>query len=66
MSTYITNKMSFKDSIVALVNGSGSKETKAYEGRFLDITSWNPSVCMSNRLHVDAIWFSFIKLRYIL
>ena len=30
------------------------------------ITGWEPSVCKSNRLHVDILWFSFIKLGYIL
>ena len=36
-------------------------------GRFVGIiTSWDPSVCKSNRLHVDMLWFSFIKLGYIL
>ena len=33
---------------------------------FLGIIDWYPSVCKSNRLHVDILWFSFIKLRYIL
>ena len=30
------------------------------------ISGWNSSVCKSNRLHVDILWFSFIKLWYIL
>ena len=34
---------------------------------FLSITSWDPSVCMSNRLHVDDILrFTSIKSGYIL
>ena len=37
-----------------------------WSGRFLVITSWDPSVCKSNQLHVDILWFSFIKLGYIL
>ena len=35
-------------------------------GSFLSITGSNPSVCKSNRLPVDVLRFSFIKLRYIL
>ena len=34
-------------------------------GRFLGITAWDHGVCKSNRLHVDILWFSFIKLGYI-
>ena len=34
-------------------------------GRFLSIIGWDPSVGKSNRLHVDILWFSFIKLGYI-
>ena len=37
-----------------------------WSGRFLGITGWDPSVCKSNRLHVDILQFSFIKLGYIL
>ena len=33
-----------------------------WSGRFLGITVWDPSVCKSNRLHVDILWFSFDKL----
>ena len=29
------------------------------------IIGWDPSVCKSNRLHVDILRFSFIKLGYI-
>ena len=39
-------------------------------GRFLGIklrlTGWDPSVCKSNRLHVDILRFSFVELGYIL
>ena len=34
-------------------------------GRFLGIIGWDPSVCKSNRLHVDILRFSYINLRYI-
>ena len=34
-------------------------------GVFFDMTGWDPSVCKSNRLHVDILRFSFIKLGYI-
>ena len=34
--------------------------------RFLGITGWDPSVCKSNRFHGNILWFSFIKLGYIL
>ena len=34
-------------------------------GRFLDIIGWDPSVCKSNRLHVDILRFFYINLRYI-
>ena len=34
--------------------------------RFLGITGGDPCFCKSNRLHVDIIRFSFIKLGYIL
>ena len=38
-----------------------------WPGRFLGIIGWDPSVCRSNRLHVDDILrFSFIELGYIL
>jgi hypothetical protein len=37
-----------------------------WSGKFLDIIGWDPSVCKSNRLHVEILWFSFIKLGYIL
>ena len=38
-----------------------------WSGRFLGIIiGWDPSVCKSNRLHVDILRFSFIKLGYIL
>ena len=37
-----------------------------WSGRFLGITSSDPSVCNSNRLHVDIVRFSCIKLGYIL
>ena len=30
------------------------------------VIGWDPSVCKSNRLHVDMLQFSFIKLGYIL
>ena len=33
---------------------------------FLGITGWDPSVCKSNRLHVDILQFLFIKLGFIL
>ena len=49
---------------------SGILSTSSYpgqwSGRFLSITGWEPSVCKSNRLHVDILRFPFIKLRYIL
>ena len=32
---------------------------------FLGIISWDPSVCKSNRLHVDILRFFYINLRYI-
>ena len=35
-------------------------------GRFLAIIGWDASVCKSNWLHVDILWFSFINLGYIL
>ena len=36
-------------------------------GIFLGIiTGWDPSVCKSNRLHVDILQISFIKLKHIL
>ena len=35
-------------------------------GRVLGTTGWDPSVCKSNRLHVDILRFSFMKLGYIL
>ena len=31
---------------------------------FLGMISWDPSVCKSNRLHVDILRFSFTKLGY--
>ena len=38
-----------------------------WSGRFLGtMTGGDPSVCKSNRLHVDILWLSFIKLGYIL
>ena len=37
-----------------------------WSGRFLGVIGWDPSVCKSNRLHVDILRFSFIKLGYIL
>ena len=37
-----------------------------WSGRFLGIIGWDPSVCKSNRSHVDILWFSFVKLGYIL
>ena len=37
-----------------------------WSGRFLCIiTGWDPSDCKSNRLHVDILRFSFIKMGYI-
>ena len=34
-----------------------------WSGRFLGIiTGWDPSVCKSNRFHVDILRFSFVKL----
>ena len=42
---------------------SGSKQ---WSGRFLGMTSWDPSVCKSNRLHVHILRFSYIELGYIL
>ena len=39
---------------------------KQGSGRFLGITGQDPSVCKSNRLHIDILWFSFTKLGYIL
>ena len=35
-------------------------------GRFSDIIGWDPSVCKSNRLHIDILRFSFLILGYIL
>ena len=40
--------------------------TEQWLGRFLGTIGGDPSVCKSNRLHVDILWFSFIKLGYIL
>ena len=38
-----------------------------WSGRFLGIIRWDPSVCKSNQwLHVDILWFAFIKMGYIL
>ena len=38
-----------------------------WSGRFLGIiTGWDPSVCKSNRSHVDILRFSFIELECIL
>ena len=37
-----------------------------WSGRFLGMTGCDPSVCKSNRWHVDMLRFSFTKLRYIL
>ena len=37
-----------------------------WSGRFLGIIDGDPSVCKSNWLRVDILWFSFIKLGYIL
>jgi hypothetical protein len=37
-----------------------------WSGRFLGTIGWDPSVRKSNRLHVDILRFSFIKLGYIL
>ena len=37
-----------------------------WSGRFLGIIGSDPSVYESNRLHVDILQFSFIKLGYIL
>jgi hypothetical protein len=34
--------------------------------RFSPIIGWDPSVCKSDRLHVDILQHSFIKLGYIL
>ena len=33
-----------------------------WSGRFLGIIGWDPSVCKSNRLHIDSLRFSFIEL----
>ena len=35
-------------------------------GRVLGVIGWDPSVCKSNRLHVDILWVSFIELGYII
>jgi hypothetical protein len=37
-----------------------------WSGWFLNIIGWDPSICKSNRLHVEILRFSFIKLGYIL
>ena len=37
-----------------------------WSGRFLGIIGQDPSVCKSDRLHVDILRFSFTKLGYIL
>ena len=37
-----------------------------WSGRILGIIGWDPSICKSNRSHVDILRFSFIKLGYIL
>ena len=34
--------------------------SKQWSGIFLGIIGWDPSVCKSNRLHVDILRFSFI------
>ena len=34
-------------------------------GRFLGIIGWDLSVCKSNQLHVDILWFFFVDFRYI-
>ena len=36
-----------------------------WSGRFLGMMGWDPSVPKPNRLHVDILRFSFIKLGYI-
>ena len=40
--------------------------SQQWSGRFLGIIAWDPGVCKSNRLHVDILRFSSIKLGYIL
>ena len=42
------------------------KGLEQWSGGFLGIIGWDPSVCKSNRLHIDILRFSFIKLGYIL
>ena len=44
----------------------GSWQMNRLKQWFLGITGWDPSVCKSDRLHVDILHFSFIKLGYIL
>ena len=41
-------------------------EMHQWSGRYLGTTGWYPSVCKSNRLHVDILRVSFIKLGYII
>jgi hypothetical protein len=52
----------YKYSTVAFITATRGQ----WWGRFLGIIGWDPSVCKSNQLHVDILWFSFIELRYIL
>ena len=35
---------------------------KQWSRRFLGMIVWDPSVCKSNRLHIDILQFSFIRL----
>jgi hypothetical protein len=37
-----------------------------WSGRILGTIGWDPSVCKSNRLHVDILRFAFIRLGYII
>ena len=42
------------------------ENSKQWSGRFLGIIGWDPRVCKSYQLHVDILWFSFIKWGFIL
>ena len=37
-----------------------------WSGRFVGTAGYDPTVCKSNRLHVHILWYSIIKLGYIL
>ena len=46
--------------------GTWKKFIEYWPVQWSGIIGWDPSVCKCNRLHVDILWFSIIKLGYIL